>query len=83
MRMLSETMLSDTGIGLAQADRDIAEAERNIRHLKTLIPQIADRGYSTAEVEDQLQAMTQMLAHLKSQRWEIEGLLDEPYTLNG
>jgi hypothetical protein len=81
--MLSETMLSDTGIGLAQADRDIAEAERNIRHLETLIPQIADKGYSTAEVEDQVQAMTQMLAQLKSQRWEIEGLLDEPYALNG
>ena len=42
--MLSETMLSDTGIGLAQADRDIAEAERNIRHLETLVPQIADKG---------------------------------------
>jgi hypothetical protein len=81
--MLSETMLSDTGLGLARADHDIAQAERNIKRLRTLIPQIATRGYPTREVENQLRAMTQMLAHLKSQRWEIEGMLDEPYVLNG
>jgi hypothetical protein len=82
--MLSESMLSDTGLGLARADHDIAQAERNIKRLRSLIPQIATRGYPTAEVERQLGAMTQMLAHLKSQRWEIEGLLDEPYVvLNG
>ena len=81
--MLLDSVLSDTGLGLARADRDIAEAERNIEHLRTLLPQIA-KGYPTTEVEDQLHAMTQMLAHLKSQRWEIEGLLDEPYVvLNG
>jgi hypothetical protein len=82
--MLSESMLSDTGLGLARADHDIAQAERNIKRLRTLIPQIATRGYPTREVENQLRAMTQMLAHLKSQRWEIEGMLDEPYVvLNG
>ena len=82
--MLLETVLSDTGLGLARADHDMAQAESNIRRLKTLIAKIAMQGYPTTEVEDQLKAMTQMLAHLKSQRWEIEGLLDEPYVvLNG
>jgi hypothetical protein len=82
--MLLETVLSDTGLGLARADHDMAQAERNIRRLKTLIAKASMQGYPTNEVEDQLKAMTQMLAHLKSQRWEIEGLLDEPYVvLNG
>ena len=82
--MLLETVLSDTGLGLARADHDMAQAESNIRRLKTLIAKIAMQGYPTTEVEDQLKAMMQMLAHLKSQRWEIEGLLDEPYVvLNG
>ena len=77
-------MLSESGIGLARADRDIAQAESNIRQLKHLIPQIATQGYSTIEVEGQLNAMMQLLDHLKAQRWEIEGLLDEPYVvLNG
>ena len=82
--MLLESVLSDTGLGLARADNDIAQAEHNIRHLKTLVAKIAMQGHPISEVEDQLQAMTQMLTHLKSQRWEIEGLLDEPYVvLNG
>ncbi len=82
--MLLESVLSDTGVGLARADHDMAQAERNIRRLKTLVAKASMQGYPTTEVEDQLKAMTQMLAHLKSQRWEIEGLLDEPYVvLNG
>jgi protein-disulfide isomerase-like protein with CxxC motif len=82
--MLLESVLSDTGMGLARADHDIAQAERNIRHVKTLIAKAAMQGFPTVEVESQLKAMTQMLANLKSQRWEIEGLLDEPYVaLNG
>jgi hypothetical protein len=82
--MLLESVLSDTGVGLARADHDMAQAEHNIRRLKTLVAKAAMQGYPTTEVEDQLKAMAQMLAHLKSQRWEIEGLLDEPYVvLNG
>ena len=82
--MLLETVLSDTGLGLARADHDMAQAERNIRRLKTLVAKISMQGYPIIEVENQLKAMTQMLAQLKSQRWEIEGLLDEPYVvLNG
>ena len=82
--MLLESVLSDTGLGLARADRDIADAERNIKRLKSLLPQIATQGYPTTEVENQISAMSQMLANLKSQRWEIEGMLDEPYiVLNG
>ena len=79
--MLLESMLSDTGLGLARADHDIAEAERNIKRLKTLVAKISMQGYPTIEVETQLKNMTQMLAQLKSQRWEIEGMLDEPYAL--
>lgn len=82
--MLLESVLSDTGLGLARADHDIAQAERNIKRLKTLVAKISMQGYPITEVENQLKAMTQMLAQLKSQRWEIEGLLDEPYVvLNG
>ena len=82
--MLLESVLSDTGLGLARADRDIAQAEHNIKRLKTLIAKAAMSGYPTRQVEHQLTAMTHMLAQLKSQRWEIEGMLDEPYmVLNG
>ena len=82
--MLLESVLSDTGMGLARADHDIAQAERNIRNVKMLIAKAAMQGLPTREVESQLKAMSQMLSHLKSQRWEIEGLLDEPYAvLNG
>jgi 50S ribosomal subunit-associated GTPase HflX len=79
--MLLESMLSDTGLGLARADHDIATAERNIKRLNTLVAKISMQGYPTTEVETQLKTMKEMLAQLKSQRWEIEGMLDEPYVL--
>jgi hypothetical protein len=65
-------------LGLAQADRDIATAERNIRELSILIPHIATQGYATDTVENQVELMTQMLDQLKTQRWEIEGMLGQP-----
>ena len=71
-------MLSDTGLGLARADRDIATAERNIRQLSALVPQIATQGYATDGVQSQVELMTQLLDQLKTQRWEIEGMLGEP-----
>jgi hypothetical protein len=71
-------MLSEAGTGLVRADRSIAEAERNVQALEALIPQIAARGYSTTQVEEQIEVLTQMLTYLKSQRWEIEGMLGAP-----
>lgn len=70
-------MLSEAGIGLAKADRRIAEAERNIRDVSSLIPHIANNGYSTEAVEHHLALMTQVLDHLKAKRREIEGMLGE------
>ena len=71
-------MLSDAGVGLARADRSLAQAERNVQMLEAMIPKIAAQGYPTAEVETQLELITQALIHLKSQRWEIEGMLGAP-----
>lgn len=71
-------MFSDAGTGLARADQCIAEAERNIRQLGSLLPQLASTGYPTVEVEGQVALMARMLDALKAQRWEIEGMLGEP-----
>jgi hypothetical protein len=68
-------MLSDAGAGLARCDRSIEETERNVRTLEALVPEIAARGYSTDKVEQQIEMLAQMLSHLKTQRWEIEGQL--------
>jgi hypothetical protein len=71
-------MLSDVGAGLARADRSIAEAENNIRQLGSLLPQLVESGYQTGEVETQIALMTRVLDELKTQRWQIEGMLGEP-----
>ncbi len=68
-------MLSEAGAGLARCDRSIEETERNVRTLEALVPEIAARGYSTDKVEQQIEMLAQMLSHLKTQRWEIEGQL--------
>jgi DNA-binding transcriptional regulator GbsR (MarR family) len=71
-------MLSEAGAGLARCDRTIEETERNVRVLEAMIPQMVAKGYATDKVEQQIQMLTQMLSHLKTQRWEIEGMLGEP-----
>lgn len=71
-------MLSEAGIGLARADRSIAQAEQNLRQLGDLIPQLAERGYSTADIRDHVETMSQILDNLRSQRWQIEGFLGQP-----
>jgi hypothetical protein len=53
---------------LAQADSRIAAAERNIRHVEALLPQLNAQGFSTVEIEDHLGLMTEALHHLKEQR---------------
>lgn len=71
-------MYSEAGIGLAKADRSIAEAEHNLRQLGDLIPQLAQRGYATDHIENHVAAMTMILDNLRSQRWQIEGFLGQP-----
>jgi hypothetical protein len=53
---------------LAQADSRIQEAERNIRHVESLLPWFSAQGYSTADLQSQLGLMSQALHHLKEQR---------------
>ena len=71
-------MLSEAGAGLARCDRTIEETERNVRVLEAMLPQMVAKGYPTDKVEEQIYMLTQMLSHLKTQRWEIEGMLGEP-----
>jgi hypothetical protein len=58
---------------LAQADSRIAAAERNIRHVEALVPQLNAQGYSTIEIESHLGLMAEALHHLKEQRRLIAG----------
>ena len=53
---------------LAQADSRIDEAERNIRHVKSLLPWFNAQGYATEEIQSQLGLMSEALHHLKEQR---------------
>ena len=58
---------------LAQADNRIAAAERNITHVKALLPRLSAQGVSTREIEGHLGLMTEALHHLKEQRRLIVG----------
>jgi hypothetical protein len=71
-------MLSEAGAGLARCDRTIEETERNVRALEAMLPQMAAKGYATDKVQQQIEMLTQLITHLKTQRWEIEGMLGEP-----
>lgn len=71
-------MYSEAGIGLANADRNIAQAETNLRKLGALIPHLARQGIETTEIQGQVEAMAAILDTLRSQRWQIEGILGEP-----
>jgi hypothetical protein len=61
-------MRSERDDKLAQADSRIAEAERNIRHVESLLPRLTEQGYSTMEIEGHLDLMAEALHHLKEQR---------------
>jgi hypothetical protein len=61
-------MRTERDFKLAEADNRIAEAERNIRHVESLLPQLNERGFSTAEIEGHIDLMTEALHHLKEQR---------------
>ncbi len=64
---------TESFLKLAQADSRIEEAERNIRDVEALLPQLSQRGYSIVDVEGQLDLMSEALHHLKEQRRLIEG----------
>ncbi|MBO0763410.1 MAG: hypothetical protein J2P50_02280 [Hyphomicrobiaceae bacterium] len=61
-------MTLEDNLKLAQADSRIAEAERNIRHVESLLPWLSAQGYATAEIESQLGLMSEALNRLKEQR---------------
>ena len=72
-QILESLMGSNQKFKLAQADSRIAEAERNIQHVKALLPRLTARGVSTREIEGHLGLMTEALHHLKEQRRLIVG----------
>ena len=61
-------MTVEYNLKLAQADSRIEEAERNIRHVESLLPWLSAQGYATTEIKDQLGLMSEALHHLKEQR---------------
>ena len=63
-------------IGLAEIDERIADADRNISQLGSLIPELADKGYATADIEGDLLLMTKALHGLRAQRRTIVDTLD-------
>lgn len=68
-------MRTERDCKLAEADSRIAEAERNIRHVESLLPTLNDRGVSTAEIEGHIDLMAEALHHLKEQRRLIASTL--------
>ena len=63
--------------GLAEIDERIADADRNISQISTLIPELEIKGYSTTNVERDLALMRTALHHLRAQRRTIVETLDE------
>jgi len=61
-------MSVEHNLKLAQADSRIDAAERNIRHVESLLPWLSAQGYSTVEIEGHLGLMSEALYHLKEQR---------------
>jgi hypothetical protein len=69
-------MLSQAETGLVKIDENMADAERNIRELKSLVPLLAAKGYPTAEIEEYLTMLWQVLQRLQVQRSAIVEMLD-------
>ena len=68
-------MRTERDFKLAEADNRIAEAERNIRHVESLLPELNEQGYSTTEIESHIDLMAEALHHLKEQRRLIASTL--------
>ena len=69
-------MLSQAEIGLVKIDENMADADRNIRELGSLVPLLAAKGYPTAEIEEFLTVLWQALQRLQVQRRAIVEMLD-------
>jgi len=73
--------MSHTEDGLAAIDESIAAADRNIRQLGSLLPELAFNGHPTADIESKLTLMTKALHGLRARRRTIVETLDgrEPF----
>jgi len=69
-------MLSQAEIGLVKIDENMADADRNIRELGSLVPLLAEKGYPTTEIEQILKMLWQVLHRLQVQRRAIVEMLD-------
>jgi hypothetical protein len=69
-------MLSQAENGLVRIDENIADADRNIRELGLLVPLLAAKGYPTAEIEEILTMLSQVLQRLQVQRRAIVDMLE-------
>jgi hypothetical protein len=69
-------MMSQAESGLAEIDEKIADSDRNIRELGSIVSKLAMNGYPTAEIERVLTLMCQVLHRLQSQRRTIVETLD-------
>jgi hypothetical protein len=69
-------MLSQAEIGLVKIDENIADADRNIRELGSLVPLLAAKGYPTAEIEEILTTLWHELQRLRVQRCAVVEMLD-------
>ena len=62
--------------GLADIDESIADTDRNIRRVGSLIPSLASRGFSTTAIEHDLTLLTKALHGLRARRRELVATLD-------
>jgi hypothetical protein len=69
-------MMSQAEIGLVKIDENMTDADRYIRELGSLVPLLAARGYPTAEIEEILTMLWQVLHRLQVQRRAIVEMLD-------
>jgi hypothetical protein len=69
-------MMSQAEIGLAEVDDRLAEADRNIRRIEALLPDLQLDGHASIDVEHRLQLMIQAMHHLRAQQRAIVETLD-------
>ena len=69
-------MMSQAEIGLVKIDENIADADRYIRELGSLVPLLAEKGYRTTEIEEILTMLWQALHRLQVHRRAIVEMMD-------
>jgi len=67
---------SQAELGLADIDDSLADADRNIRQLGAMIPELESKGYPTDQVERELTVMTKALHSLRAKRHALMETLD-------